>query len=149
MCSWFGNSSGRGKGRKFGYSRQPDCKGCALAVSIVRAEDFSSVFFHDSITNTQAEACTLTHLLRGKERIEDAVGLGDPVAVVPESHLHELIVAASGNLQTRPLYRLPHGVVGVVQDVKKHLLQLFRISDDKRDMLMKLLGYSPPPPMKL
>src|SRR2546425_9125493 len=119
MCSWFGNSSSSGKGRKFGHSRQPDCKGRALAVSIVRAEDFSSVFFHDAIADTQAEACALTHLLSGKERIEDAVGLGDAVAVVPERHLHKIFVAASGDLQTRPLYRLPYGVIGVIQDVKK------------------------------
>src|SRR6266702_6992233 len=149
MCSWFGNSSSSGKGRKFGYSWQPDCKGCTLAVSIVRAEDFSSVFFHDSITDTQAEACALTHLLSSKEGIEDAVRLRDSVAVVPESHLYELLVAASGNLQTRPLYRLPHGVIRVVQDVKKHLLQLLRISDDKRQMLMKLLCYCHAAAMKI
>ena len=48
------------------------------------------MFFHDSVTDTQAEAGAFSDLFSSKEWIEDAVGLADSRPVIAECDLNEV-----------------------------------------------------------
>ena len=79
-------------------------------------------------------------MLGGEKRIEDAVRLRDSGAIVTERNLDEILGAGSGNIYARPRHRFAHRVVSIVQDIQKHLLQLLRVANHVRQMLVKTLG---------
>src|SRR4051794_41055735 len=124
MYSWFGDSSGSRTRCQFIYRGQANGKGSALTRSIVGTNNFATVFFHDSVTDAEAEAGSFADLLGGEERIKDAVGMGDAVAVVAECHLDVIIFAVRGNIDTWAGYGFTDSIVGIIQDVEKYLLQL-------------------------
>src|SRR6266576_7010396 len=101
MYSWFGDSSGSGKRCQLIHGGQANRKGCALSTCVVRAKNLAAVFFHNSVTDTETEPGPFADLLGAKKRIEDAVGMADAVAVIAECHFDVVVIAASGNIDTR------------------------------------------------
>ena len=65
----------------------------ALPVRIVVANDLAAMLAHDAIADAQAQARSLAHFLGGEEWIEDAVGIGDAVAVVAERDFDKFAAA--------------------------------------------------------
>ena len=90
------------------------------------------MFLDDAITDAQAEAGAFADFFGGEEGIEDAVGVGDAVAVIAERDFHETVAAARGNLNAGAGHGFAHGVVSVVQDIEEDLLQLLRVADHER-----------------
>src|SRR6202035_3292373 len=114
-----------------------DGEGRTLAIRIVPAKNFPTMFFHDSIADTQAQARALADLLGGEERIKNAVRLTDSRTVVPESYFDVVILAGGCDLNARSLSLFPHRVISVVQNVQEYLLQLAR---EAEQVLYDLLG---------
>ena len=110
-----------------------------IAVRIIPRENFAAVRAHDSVADAQSEAGALAHFFRREKRIEDAVDLRDARAVVAEtiSILSERCDRLDFDFPGAP--RFLHGVVRIVQDVQKHLLQLVRIADHHGQVLRRIL----------
>src|ERR1035437_5345500 len=76
----------------------------------------------------------MTDVFGGKERIENPFGIGDADAVIAKGNLDEsAAVLFALDLNARRVGRVlafADGVVGVVQDIEKHLLQLVGVSHD-------------------
>ena len=77
------------KGCRFGCHREADDKGRAFGVQVVVTHNFAAMFTDDAIANAQAQTCTLANVFGGKERIEDAFGIGDADAVIAKRNLDE------------------------------------------------------------
>ena len=61
-------------------------------------------------------------LFGGVEGVEDALGVGQPGAVVGDGHLDVLFAAARVNHDVPTLPRILYRVVRVVQDIQEDLL---------------------------
>src|SRR6476620_8993517 len=122
MYSWFGNSSGSRKRCQFIHGGQANGKGRALPAGVIRTKNFAAVFFHDSVTDAEAEAGPFSDLLGGEKRIEDAVRIGDAMAVVAECDFDIVLVAARGNIDARAVEGLTDGGIGVVAECETHML---------------------------
>jgi len=48
------------------------------------ADDFSPVLANDAIANAETQASALADILGGEKGIENAIGIGDPDAIVAE-----------------------------------------------------------------
>src|SRR5216683_1752022 len=88
------------------------------------------MFTDDAIADTQAQTSTLADVLGGKERIKNTFGIDDAHTVVAKRNLDESVGAGAPHLDASGPRGFADGVVSVVQDVEKHLLELVRISDD-------------------
>src|ERR1700720_818947 len=97
------------------------------------------MFLDDAVADAQTEAGSLSHLLGGEEGIENAVGMGDAVAIVAERDFHGIASLGRHDLDARRAAYGVHGVVGVVEDIKKDLLQLMRVTDDIGQAFIKVL----------
>ncbi len=67
-----------------GRCGKADDEGGSLAIGVVVAENLASVLLHDAVADAEAEAGSLADLLGGEEGIENAIGMGDAVAVIAE-----------------------------------------------------------------
>ncbi len=65
-----------------GRCGKADDEGGSLPVGIVVAENFSPMLLHNAVADAEAEAGSLANLFGGEEGIEDAIGMGDAVAIV-------------------------------------------------------------------
>src|SRR5512133_3012720 len=97
------------------------------------------MFPHDSVADAQAQTCSLADTLGGEERIEDAVGLGYTVAVVPEANFCKPVGGQSLNLDAAGSSGFNHRVVGVVDYVQEDLLELVAIADNLRKRIVQFL----------
>ena len=80
------------------------------------AKDLSPVFADDPVADAQAKACTFTHLLGGKKRIEDFFRIGNSWSIVAKPDFHQAAAAAAGNFDSSGPRRLANRVIGVVKD---------------------------------
>src|SRR4029077_1436249 len=124
------HSCNRSKGCRLGRNREADDKGRSFRVKVVVTHDLSAMFADDAIANTQAQTGTLADVLGGKERIKNTFGIGDAHTVIAKRNLDERAGAGAPNLNAGGPRGFADGVVSIVQDVEKHLLELVGISDD-------------------
>src|SRR5262249_54258815 len=94
----------------------------ASAGLIIPTLDLASVRAHDPVTDAQAKPGAFARLLCGVERIENALGVNNALAVVGDRDLDCLTAVMSANSDHSPALRLLDGVVGVIQDVEEYLL---------------------------
>src|SRR5216683_8041807 len=87
------------------------------------------MFTDDAIADTQAQTSTLADVLGGKERIKNTFGIDDAHTVVAKRNFDERAGAGAPDLNAGGPRGFADGVVSVVQDVEKHLLELVGISD--------------------
>ena len=113
-----------------GRCGKADDEGGSLPVGIVVAENLAAVLLHDAVADAEAEAGSLADLLGGEEGIENAVGMGDAVAVVAERNFHGVAGFGGHDLDAGGAADFMNRVVGVVQDVEENLLQLVSVADD-------------------
>ena len=102
----------------------------SLPVGVVMAENLTSVLLHNAVADAQAEAGSLANLFGGEEGIEDAIGVGDTVAIVAEGNFDGIVGLGGHDFDTSGAADFVHGVIGVVQDVQKNLLQLVSVTDN-------------------
>src|ERR1700674_1237835 len=93
----------------------------------------------DAVADAQTEAGSLSHLLGGEEGIENAVRMGDAVAIVAERDFHGIAGLGCRDLDARRAAYGVYGVVGVVEDIEKDLLQLVRVTNDIGQSFIKVL----------
>src|SRR4029077_18139483 len=105
------------------------------------AKNFSPVLVHDPIADAQAQTGPFSHLLGGKERIEDALGVRDAVALVAKRDLDKTSDTGGHDLNTRGTGSFSHRIVSIIKNVEKHLLQLVGIADHVRQFMIELLDY--------
>src|SRR5262249_56456655 len=74
-----------------------------------------------------------------EERIENALGVLDALAVVAELGLQPASLLRGFNLDHATAPRGPNRIVSVVEDIEKDLLQLVRIADELGQALIELL----------
>ena len=101
--------------------------------------NLASVLFHDSIADAQTEAGSLSHLFGGEEGIENFIGMGNPVTVVAERNFDGISGLRAHDLDAGWAANFVHGIVSVVQDIEKNLLQLMRVADDLGQSLIEVL----------
>src|SRR6266853_3674441 len=118
------------KGCRLGCHREADDKGRSFRVQVVVTHNLSAMFTDDAIADTQAQTSTLADVLGGKERIKNTFGIDDAHTVVAKRNLDESVGAGAPDLNARGPRGFADGVISVVQDVEKHLLELVGISDD-------------------
>src|SRR6202011_3158639 len=97
------------------------------------------MFLDDAVADAQTEAGSLADLLGGEEGIENAVGMGDAVAIVAERDFHGIPGPGRRDLDARRAAYGVHGVVGIVEDIEKDLLQLVRVTNDIGQSFIKVL----------
>src|ERR1700683_3532192 len=115
--------------------RKAHQEGAADAVGVRSLRDFGAMLTNDAVADAQAQAGALADFLGGEKRIEDSLGMRDARAVVAKCDFDLSVAVRRGNLY---FPRAPHflnGIVRVVQNVQKHLLQLVRVADGERQPL--------------
>src|ERR1019366_1350573 len=96
---------------------------------IVPRDDLALMRANNAVADAQPQACPLAHFLRREKGIEDALGMRNPRAVVSERDFHVPLAMRRRNLHLSGTPHFLNRVVGVVQDIKKHLLELMRVPD--------------------
>src|SRR6516165_9350495 len=104
-------------------------------------EDLASMLAHNSLADAQSETCAFPDILGGKKGVEDAVWTLDPVAVVAKDHLDQVVQIGRADFDARGAARIAHGIVGIVQNVQKNLLQLVRVPDHQVEILVQVFEY--------
>src|SRR5215472_11545188 len=117
--------------RADGRGRKADDERAALRTGIVAAQNFSVVRLNDSVTDAQTQAGSLSDGLRREKRIENAVWVRNAGTVVPEMNLGVLRGRSRLDFDPAGTPGLLDGVEGIVENVKKHLLELMRIGNDE------------------
>src|SRR5579864_2801274 len=120
--------------------RKAHKKSTAGSVGIIHAGDLASMLPHDAVTNAQAEASSLADFFCRVERLEDAFRLRNPRSVVSDRDLHPSLALRRGDLDAPHATDFAHGVIGIVQDVEKHLLELIRIPKNRRNVRTRVLN---------
>src|SRR5882762_817556 len=118
------DSRGDSLGGRLGNGGQADDERRTFDAGVVVAQDLATMLPHDAIADTQAQASSLPHFLGGEERLEDAIGLGNALAIITEGDLYVGAEAGGHDLDTGGAASFPDRIVGVVHDVEKNLLQL-------------------------
>src|SRR5262249_8607394 len=113
----------------FARGRQAHFDGGAAFWPIV-GRDVAAVLLDDPVTDTQAQPGSFAHSLRRIERIKDAVGILDANSRVQELNPHLSITAVNPYADLPALSAFENRVYRIIDDVKKHLLQLMRIGGD-------------------
>src|SRR5258708_9013712 len=88
------------------------------------------MFADNAVANTQSQASTFADVFGGKERIENTFGIDDADAVIAKRNLDEGAGMAAHDFNAGGATAFADGIVSVVQDVEKHLLELVGVSDD-------------------
>ena len=112
-----------------GADRKTHAECRSLRLLIVGAENLAFMLAHDAITDAQAQPGSLPHFLGGKKRIKDALRMLDAFAVIAEKDLNPAAILNGFDLNQAGSPGGLHGVISVVQDIEKHLLQLMRIAN--------------------
>src|SRR3977135_3129229 len=124
MNSGYGSEGGR-----FGRRRQAHDKGRSFGVQIVVTHNFSTMFADDSVTDTEPQAGSLPNFFGGKKWIKNAIRIGNAGTVIAERDFHERSVAGAHDLNPRRAPCFADRIVGVIENVEEHLLQLLRVAD--------------------
>src|SRR6266852_7927317 len=93
----------------------------------------------DAVADAQTKAGSFSDLLGGEKGIENAVRMGDAVAIVAERDFQSIAGLGRRDLDARRATYGVHGVVGVVEDIEKDLLQLMRVTNDIGQSFIKVL----------
>src|SRR5882757_9256900 len=95
---------------------------------------------HDAVANAQAESSAFTGLLGGVKRIEDPLRIGDSGSVVRNGHLNRIAAQPRADTDAPTMPRLLYRVIGVIENVQENLLQLLRIAEGRRQILIEFLN---------
>ena len=91
-------------------------------------KNLAAVFLHNAVADTQAQAGSLADFFGGEEGIENLIGMRNPVAVVAEGNFDGVAGFGGHDFDARGAANFVHGVVGVVENVEKDLLQLMGVA---------------------
>src|SRR6267154_1880783 len=95
---------------------------------------------HDTVANTQAEPGTFAGLLGGVKGIEDALGVSDSSAIVRDGHFYGVAPQARTDSDAPTVTGLLYRVISVIENVQENLLQLLRIAERGRQILIEFLN---------
>src|SRR5712692_11950176 len=93
---------------------------------------------HDAVANAQPESGAFAGLLSGVKGIEDTLRISDSSSVVGNCHFNGITTQprADGNAPT--VSGLLDRIIGVIENVQENLLQLLRIAEGRRQLLIEL-----------
>src|ERR1700733_2037744 len=77
----------------------------------------------------------------GVERVENALRIDDARAIVDDVYFNAVIMMTGSNGDPSALAGLLDGIVGVIQNIQKNLLQLLSVSQRGRQRFIKLLQH--------
>src|SRR5262245_60157240 len=126
-----------------GY-RYPDRERAAFRVGVVPALNLAAVSAHNPVTDAQAEPGALAGLFRSVEGVEDALDVADAGSVVANGHFHPAFAMPRLQVNLAAAPGLFRGVISVVQQVEKDLLQLLGIAHDRRQVFVVILHHFHP-----
>src|SRR5208282_5695126 len=104
----------------------------SAAVLPVLCADLSAMLLNNSVTDAEAEPRAFAYALGGVERLKNAVRFLDSGTGVVKFGVDISVLGVDTHLQRSSLSGFQHSVYSVVDDVEKHLLQLVRVSGDRR-----------------
>src|SRR5579862_3353167 len=107
---------------------------------IVAALNLPAMRAHKSVADAQTETGALAGLLGGEERIKNTLHVRDSGTVVADGDLNPLAGMRGAQENPPAATGFLDGVVGIVQQVQKYLLQLLRIPKNRRKLLVILLA---------
>src|SRR5207302_6192041 len=115
----------------------------AMSLSVTSG-NLSAMLFDDAITNTQPKASALANHFRGIERFKNAIRFFDPWPRVVERNNNLILSRAHSYFEAPRLgFRFwflrdfaRHSVKRIGDDVEKDLLQLVRVSEDPRHVVL-------------
>src|SRR5882724_9635306 len=116
------------KGRRFRCYRKTNNKSRSFRVQVVVTNNFTAVFPNNSIANTEAQSSALTNIFCGEKWIENTLGIDDAQAAIAKGNLDKSAGSGTHDLNPGRPRAFADGVVSVVQNVEKHLLELMRVS---------------------
>ena len=103
--------------------------------------NFAAMFADNAVANTQAQTGAFADVFGGKERIKNTFGIGNAQAAIAKRNLDERAGAGAPDLDAGGTRAFADGVVGIVEDVQKHLLDLVGISDDRGQGLVEAFDH--------
>src|ERR1700719_1420510 len=127
----------RGSGRFRVRQRNADHKCAASACLIVPALNFAAVSADNTVADAQPQARSFARMFCGVERIENALRIDDANAVVSDVHFNGVVLMTGSNSDPAAFARFLNGVVGVIQNIQKNLLQLLTVSQRRGQRFIK------------
>src|SRR6266850_8263458 len=95
---------------------------------------------HDTVANTQAKPGAFAGLLGGVKRIEDPLRIGDSGTVIRNGHLNGIAAQPRADTDAPAVSGLLHRIISVIENVQENLLQLLRIAERGRQILIEFLN---------
>ncbi len=106
--------------------------------SVVVTKNLAPMLLQNAVANAEAEAGAFADLFGGEERVENLIRMGDSVAVVAERNFDRVARLGRHDLDARGTADFVHGIVGIVQNVEKDLLQLVRVAHHLGQSLVEM-----------
>ncbi len=108
-----------------------------MIARVVARENFALVRANDSVADTQSETRSLAYFLGGKERIENTIEIGDSRSIVAKCTISTCPLPDDVTISIPPgVGGFLDGIVGIIQNVQEHLLQLVTVGDHERQVLV-------------
>src|SRR5208282_1818723 len=99
--------------RRLRRARQANQECASVFPGILPAENLSAMRSHNSIADAQSQSRPFAHLLGGKERIEDALGVADARSVIHKRHLDGIARAPCCDADPPVISGLLDGIVRI------------------------------------
>src|SRR5207248_7506992 len=93
----------------------------------------------NSVTDAQPQSSSLAYFLSGEEGIKNALAMNDSLPVICEHNLVRISTLPGRNFNATRATLVAHRVIGVVQNVQNHLLQLVRVAGNLWQIGLQLL----------
>ena len=109
--------------------------------SIVRG-NVASMFLHNAVTDAEPQPSPLAHALSGIEGIKNAFGILHAWPIIGELCANMAVLAKHADLEFAGASGFKNGINRIVDDVKKYLLDLMRIGNDKSGFRRRVFFYA-------
>src|SRR5580698_8689155 len=121
------------------FQRKFNHQCCAVGMLVVRC-DLSSMVANNCIADTKSHADTAPRGLCREKGIESSLRVGKALSIVRNQHLHRATMTTCIDPDSL-LLPVPTGIKciqRIIQDLKKHLLQLIPVSVDGRQIIRQM-----------
>src|SRR5208282_767938 len=129
------------KRSRLGCQREADDERGSLRVLIIVTNNFPAMLADDAVADTQTQARALAHVFGCKEWIEDNGGIGNAGTIIAEGNLHKGARQSALDFDSGGPRGFANRVIGIIQDVEKHLLQLMRVTDDLGQRFVEMFDH--------
>ena len=93
-----------------------------MSGNIVVAGNLAPVLLHNPVADAEAETRALSNFLGGEKRVEDLIGMSNPLTVVRERHFNKVAGFGGRDFNASGRSYFVNGVIGIINDVEEDLL---------------------------